>query len=58
MVLFKLLWLIGGLNLLIIDSREKSVLSRLVEMYAKNLNIPVEKKWLEVGDYVMGNVCL
>ncbi len=26
-------------------------------MYAEKLNIPTEKKWLEVGDYVVGNVC-
>jgi ERCC4-type nuclease len=26
-------------------------------MYAENLNIKTEKKWLEVGDYVVGNVC-
>ena len=26
-------------------------------MYAENLNVKTEKKWLEVGDYVVGNVC-
>jgi len=43
--------------MLTIDSREKSVLTKLVEMYCRNLNITTEKKWLEVGDYVIGNVC-
>ena len=26
-------------------------------MYCRQLNITTEKKWLEVGDYVVGNVC-
>ena len=43
--------------MLTIDSREKSVLTKLVEMYCRQLNITTEKKWLEVGDYVVGNVC-
>ena len=43
--------------MLTIDSREKSVLSKLVEMYAEKINLSFEKKWLEVGDYVVGNVC-
>lgn len=43
--------------MLTIDSREKSVLCKLVEMYAEKINLPFEKKWLEVGDYVVGNVC-
>ena len=43
--------------MLVIDSRENSVLSRLVEMYAKELAIKTNKEWIEVGDYVVGNVC-
>ena len=42
---------------LIIDSRESSELSREVEEKAKKLNIITEKKWIEIGDYVFGNVC-
>tara|TARA_R110000751_G_scaffold170401_1_gene277059 strand:- start:396 stop:1091 length:696 start_codon:yes stop_codon:yes gene_type:complete len=45
--------------MLIIDSREKkgSALVDLVEYQAKTLNIPTEKKWIEVGDYVFDDVC-
>ena len=45
--------------MLIIDSREKkgSKLVHLVEDKAKRLNIQMEKKWLEIGDYVFDNVC-
>jgi len=43
--------------MLTIDSREKSVLCKLVEMYSDQLNLPHKKEWLEVGDYVVGNVC-
>ena len=42
---------------LIIDSRESSDLSEEVEEKAKKMNIPVKKQWIEVGDYVIGNVC-
>ena len=42
---------------LIIDSRENSTLSRLVEKKANGMGILNEKKWLEVGDYVIGTVC-
>ena len=45
--------------MLIIDSREKegSKLVGLVESKAKSLNIPYEKKWIEIGDYVYGDLC-
>lgn len=45
--------------MLIIDSREKegSKLVRLVEHKARTLNIPFEKKWIEIGDYVYSDVC-
>tara|TARA_R100000008_G_scaffold31259_2_gene17449 strand:+ start:3102 stop:3782 length:681 start_codon:yes stop_codon:yes gene_type:complete len=43
--------------MLIIDSREKSNLSKLIINRANKKNIPNEKKWLEVGDYVIGDVC-
>tara|TARA_R110000824_G_scaffold9772_3_gene43210 strand:+ start:1550 stop:2245 length:696 start_codon:yes stop_codon:yes gene_type:complete len=45
--------------MLIIDSREKkgSALVDLVEYQAKTLNIPTEKKWIEIGDYVFDDVC-
>jgi len=42
---------------LIIDSRETSGLTNEVEIKASKLNIVTEKKWLEVGDYVFGDVC-
>ena len=42
---------------LIIDSRENSELSKLIETKANKLGILNEKKWLEVGDYVIGTVC-
>lgn len=43
--------------MLIIDSRENSNLSELVEKKAKALNIPHEKKWVEIGDYIYDDVC-
>lgn len=43
--------------MLIIDSRENSKLSELVEKKAKALNIPHEKKWVEIGDYIYDDVC-
>ena len=42
---------------LIIDSRETSELAKEVEEKAKSLNIVTAKQWLEIGDYVIGNVC-
>ena len=42
---------------LTIDSRENSKLSEAVEKEALGLNIPIEKTWLEIGDYVFDDVC-
>jgi len=42
---------------LIIDSREKSDLCAYVESEASRLNIPNEKQWIEIGDYVYRDVC-
>ena len=48
-----MLALSGGLKMkLIIDSRENSELSKLIETKANKMGILNEKKWLEVGDYV------
>ena len=38
--------------MLIIDSRETSTLADLVIKKANALNIPNEKRWIEIGDYV------
>lgn len=48
---------VGGFQMLIIDSRENSDLSRFVIRKAKNMRIPYEKKWIEIGDYVYDDVC-
>jgi ERCC4-type nuclease len=48
---------VGGIQMLIIDSREKSKLADLVMKKAKALFIPHEKKWIEIGDYVYDDVC-
>ena len=40
-----------------IDSREKSPLAELVIKEATKMNIPCEKKWLEIGDYTYHDVC-
>ena len=42
---------------LIIDSRETSNLYEYVESEANRLNIQTEKQWIEIGDYVYGDVC-
>ena len=42
---------------LIIDSREKSKLAKLVIQKAKALNIKHEQRWIEIGDYVFDDVC-
>jgi len=42
---------------LIIDSRENSELTERVIEKAQSLNIPFEKQWLEIGDYVFNDVC-
>ena len=45
--------------MLVIDSRERagSKLVKLVETKAQSMNVPFEKKWIEVGDYVYDDVC-
>lgn len=43
--------------MLIIDSREKSRLSKLVMQKAKAIQVPCEKRWIEIGDYVFDDVC-
>lgn len=43
--------------MLIIDSRENSKLSEKVERKAKSLSIPMERRWIEIGDYVYDDVC-
>ena len=48
---------VGGIQVLIIDSREKSKLAELVMKKAKALFIPHEKKWIEIGDYDYDDVC-
>ena len=47
------------MTMLVIDSRERagSKLVGLVEAKAQSMNIPFEKKWIEVGDYVYDDVC-
>ena len=42
---------------LVIDSREKSILTDLVIEKANKLKIETTKQWIEVGDYVIGDVC-
>ncbi len=42
---------------LYIDSRETSDLSEYTMSESSRLNIPVEKAWLEIGDYVYHDVC-
>jgi len=48
---------VGGIMMLIVDSRETSTLSKLVMQKAKALRIPCEKRWIEIGDYVYDDVC-
>ena len=43
--------------MLVIDSREKSKLAKLVMQKAKGLNIQYEQRWIEIGDYVYDDVC-
>tara|TARA_R100001510_G_C7633260_1_gene191811 strand:+ start:54 stop:743 length:690 start_codon:yes stop_codon:yes gene_type:complete len=43
--------------MLIIDSRENSKLSRLVEQKARTLRIQMKKQFIEIGDYVFNDVC-
>tara|TARA_R110000824_G_scaffold196128_6_gene379180 strand:- start:8582 stop:9274 length:693 start_codon:yes stop_codon:yes gene_type:complete len=43
--------------MLLIDSRENSALAKAIEQKANRMNIQNKKQWLEVGDYVIGDVC-
>jgi len=43
--------------MLVIDSREKSKLAKLVIQKAKALSIKYEQRWIEIGDYVFDDVC-
>ena len=42
--------------MLIIDSRENSMLSKLVMQKAHALQIKHEKRWIEIGDYVYDDI--
>lgn len=44
--------------MIIIDSREDSKLSGAVIRIAKANKIDTEKKWLEIGDYIIGDCCI
>ena len=43
--------------MLIIDSREKSKLAKLVMQKARGLGVSFEQRWIEIGDYVFDDVC-
>jgi len=43
---------------LLIDSREDSVLSETVEHLANIVNIKCKKQFLEIGDYVINDICI
>ena len=45
------------MNKLIIDSRENSELYTQIKDECARLNIPTEKQWLEIGDYVFSDIC-
>ena len=45
------------MNKLIIDSRENSELYTQIKDECTRLNIPTEKQWLEIGDYVFSDIC-
>ena len=45
------------MDVLKIDTREESELSKLVEDYCRDMNIPHEKEWLDIGDYTFADVC-
>ena len=44
--------------MLMIDLREDSKLSSQVENKAIIANVKIEKRYLEIGDYVCGNICI
>ena len=48
---------VGGIIMLVIDSREKSKLAKLVMQKAKGLHIQYEQRWIEIGDYIYDDVC-
>ena len=48
---------VGGIIMLVIDSRENSRLSKLVMQKAHALQIKHEKRWIEIGDYIFDDVC-
>jgi ERCC4-type nuclease len=43
--------------MLVIDSREKSKLAKLVMQKARGLGVSFEQRWIEIGDYVYDDVC-
>ena len=45
------------MNKLIVDSRENSELYTQIKEECSKLNIPTEKQWLEIGDYVFSDIC-
>ena len=45
------------MNKLLIDSRENSELTESIITKCTEMNIPVQKEWLEIGDYVFEDVC-
>ena len=46
------------MDMIIIDSREDSQLSRTLIDLADKSKIETEKKWLEIGDYIIGDCCI
>ena len=44
-------------NKLKIDSREHSELAEMVINNCRQLNVPYEKEWLDIGDYTFADVC-
>ena len=45
------------MDVLKIDTREESELSKLVEDYCRDMNIPHEIEWVDIGDYTFADVC-
>ena len=45
------------MNKLLIDSRENSELTESIITKCTEMNIPFQKEWLEIGDYVFEDVC-
>lgn len=43
---------------MIIDSRENSKLSNNVIMLANKARVEVERKFIEVGDYINNDICI